>query len=164
MKDRTTPKGHLSGASFSATLPEPYGEHHLVVPSAIKVARLFKMIDAKTMASLTHLSGQLSNPAAMLAVASQVGPEVLSVIGVLIGLAWDHTALELESQLDGQDYMPYGEAVFEELHEHGYPLESIIKVAYAVVARIVTLNTISSEAIEKMDFFGLGQGDSPIKS
>lgn len=132
------------------------GEHHFRVPSVLTGARLLKAVDTEALGGLmamaaTDLRGQ---PMALLGVLRTSGPETIALAGFLLGVAWYHEQLALDTTIDEAAPLVTGEAVIEELHEAGYSLGELVVMAVAVANAWAERNTVSAEVAARTSFFG----------
>ena len=146
-----------------ATLPER-GDVHLQIPSLLSVARLVKGLQRSHLTLVAGMAGQLT-PTAMLALLKESGPELAAVLGALVGLAWRHEELELETTR-GADLIVYGEDVFEELHGAGYTLSELAGIALTVIQAIWEHSQLSAEVQARAGFIfpAMVRSSSPVST
>jgi len=155
MKTRTPPRVIPDTPVYvSVTLPEPKGEHHFRTPSTVTGAKLLNRLQKTHLAAFSALSGHLNNPAGIFALVQQVGPELVGVLGFIVGVSWCHKTLDLESTLGPKDDpLEFGERVIEELHEAEYDLNLVVLLAMVVMRQWVERNSLSQEAMQRAGFF-----------
>jgi len=127
-------------------------DHHLKIPSIMTVSKVVKSLERIHIAALMSLQGKVDQ-AGMLGLIKEAGPELCAVLGALIGLSWSHRDKYLSTPANAADPLAYGEAVFEELHGEGYPLESLVMLGLTVIRAVYDQSEISAEVSEKASFF-----------
>lgn len=125
--------------------------HHMRIPSHLAVAKMLKAMDKSHVAALVAMTGNVK-PSHMLSIFKETGPEIGAAMGALIGKAWNHSDWELETK-PAPDLMAYGEAVWEELHTDGYPLETMVLLALTVIRAIWDQSQFSDEVSKRAAFF-----------
>lgn len=134
------------------------GTHHLRIPSTIAGARAMGALPKDLIDTVREV-----DPAAglteILQLARSAGPQALSLAGHVVGVAWHHRTLDLESvQRAKEDPLVHGERVFEELYEAGYSLDEILSLAFVVATEWLTRNGRAAEALKRADFFAPTRG------
>lgn len=125
--------------------------HHMRIPSHLTVAKMIKSLDQVHIAALMAMKGGVSAASAVHLV-KETGPELAAVMGALIGQAWNHRDWQLQTE-PAPDLMAYGEAVWEELHNDGYHLETLLLLSLTVVRAIWDQSQFSAEVSKRAAFF-----------
>lgn len=157
-------------AAFLPPVPDrpPYiavtaGEvrYSLRVPSLMTVGLVGQALDRSTLASILGLLAQIAEGRSVLValeLARQRGPEILQLLGVLIGVSWVDPTFELESERPSSwsttSVAAYGTAVLEELHEAGWTLSWCAALGLALSTEIQRIATLEAEVQEQARFFG----------
>lgn len=91
-------------------------------------------------------------------------PDMFALLAAAIGVCWADGAWGLDTPLwtEGSP-IPYGEAVYEELHEAGWALDQIAMAVLHLAQHVAEQNTLSAEVVEKTAFFRL-RTDSSTES
>lgn len=129
------------------------GEHAFRVPSGPKAARVLASISVEGLGGLLSL-GEAQDQLQLLAAVRLLGGDTLAALGALIGLGWHHTTRELETPAS-RDVILYGEAVWEELEDAGYPWADIALLGITLLHLSQQRVSIDAEAVKRLDFFGV---------
>lgn len=159
MRARATPR-LIPERSTTLVVDLPgLGDHHFVVPSALRLATLARAVPIERVtAALGLLEASGLDPEELYRHAQSAGVELLQAAGALIGWAWHHETLDLEADPKLLLPLAYGEAVFEELHSAGYALPLVALMAMRLGSRAIEQSTISREAAERLGFFPAPKG------
>lgn len=161
MKTRETPRPSKDTPVYIRCQLPDREDHVFKTPSMLVGMKLFQVLDQSSLMAFASSTSQ-AQPGTMFALMRRAGPEVIQGLGYLVGVSWHHPTLDLETNLKDHegDILAYGGAVFEELHEEGYDLNQIVMMALAVVGNWVSRNSVSQEALEKVDFFQVKEASS----
>jgi len=127
------------------------GTHVLKTPSLVAMADLLAASDDLP-ALLISTAGGVDNVNDALGLLSQGGPRALRAVGALVGMAWHHPTLDLESE-QGASPLEWGGAVYDELHAEGYSFSDIVCLALVVLSEVWAQSQISAEVATRANFF-----------
>lgn len=144
--------------------------YYLRVPSLLVISRIGQAIDRGSMLSMFSLAAAVASGQSLIRsveAARQGGPQVIELLGCLIGIAWADPAVELETvkptSWTAESVSSYGSAVYEELHEAGWTLSQELALGLALMEQI-GINTSIEEAVqEKARFLGRTTGSSSVE-
>lgn len=134
------------------------GDHHLRIPSMPKVARLVKQMKQTHILLLVAMAQAKttndSKAASMMTAIKEGGPELTSAAGALIGIAWFHRqrVMVTEAPKRNGDWLEYGEAIYEELHEEGYTLSEIGSLALTIMRAMWEHSQLTDEVQARAGF------------
>ena len=94
---------------------------------------------------------------------SVLGRDDPAMLGVIIGLAWMHTTLDLEAipptcRADVEEWQAYGDAVLDELDDADWYPAEVDGVAGLLFAEWAAYMQVHAEARETADFFEVTTG------
>jgi hypothetical protein len=129
----------------------------LKVPSALSGMKLLKAMDATSLTAIVSSGTQISDLGSLALIKSS-GPEMLTTLGSVVGMAWYDKHHDLPVPVPGRkaspdDWHEFGETVYESLHEHGFTFSDVLCMAIAVIGEWVGELTLHQEAAERADFF-----------
>jgi hypothetical protein len=134
-------------------------------PSLMTIAVVGRALDIGAVSSILGLASQVSSGASilqLLVAARQSAPEVLALLGCLVGLAWADPVVELETPRpavwDATTVVAYGSGVLEELHEGGWGLNRQLAYGLAVIEQLSALTAIEEAVQERARFFARPRG------
>ena len=127
--------------------------HPMRIPDAIAGLSALRGIGSRRLAMLGSLDRSV--PSMVLALLEQTGPEVLGALCYLIGVAWRHPHLDLETDTSNRrDTIAIGRDVLVELEDGGYTIEQVVMMGAALVGHWSERNAAGAAALERADFFG----------
>jgi len=151
MTERPTPIQIRDGYPFMVIALDDQGDHHMQIPSALSVSKIVKAMDDAHLAGLVAMRADL-DPAQVMTLLKDTGPQLIAGLGALIGTAWRHESLALEAT-DTGDLVAYGEAVYEEMHGHGYRLEAFLILGMTIIRAIWEHAQFTDEVSRRASFF-----------
>lgn len=168
MEKRPTPIAIRDGYPWMTIDLAEHGVHAMCIPSGLAISTLVKSMDETHLILLSSLiqGGTSANPAEMLSLLKDAGPEVLCALGALIGMSWAGTTHTLTSKIPGPMQGPalltYGGEVYEELHSEGYRLEAFLALGMTIMRAIWEQSQFTQEVSLRAAFFsGMGANNSP---
>jgi hypothetical protein len=127
--------------------------HPMRIPDAIAGLSALRGIGSRRLAMLGSLDRSV--PSMVLALLEQTGPEVLGALCYLIGVAWRHPHLDLDTDTSNRrDTIAIGRDVLVELEDGGYTIEQVVTMGAALVGHWSERNAAGAAALERADFFG----------
>lgn len=156
MVPRETPRHNPRHRPYVTIEVPDLGAHVVRIPSMLQLSKLMRAMEDHHFAVALGI-GKISSERElgmldMLSAMREAGPEFASVLAALIGLAWHHEALDLES-VRGDNLLEYGEALFEELYSAGYALEHFLVLGVGILAEALDQNQLRQEVQDKALFF-----------
>lgn len=150
MKPLPSPRRVPEGNARFIVLDVPaHGPHAFRLPSYGRCSELIQFVQSAPPAPAT-IDGtwRTDDPAWA---AFQVGEDQTS--GVLLGTCWYHEAIDLEAKREGRPLTAYGEAVVDEMMDHGYRAAEYHALAARLYERLVEFHhsgrVLQSEAREE---------------
>ena len=156
MTPRPTPIAIRDGYPWMTVELEGHGVHQMCIPSGLAVAQLLQALDQAHLLALASVGAPDDvTPSQLLVLLKDAGPELLSGLGALIGLAWSHQVHELEtpSCRPGESLIDYGALVYEELHAAGYRLEAFVMLGITIIRAIWDQSQFTQEVGLRAAFF-----------
>lgn len=128
------------------------GVHHFRVPCGPKGLRALQVVGASGLAILETMSETESRVELVGNLLALPG-DSLAGLAACVGLGWAHETQDLETP-KGRDLVVYGEGVWEELEDAGYPFREIVITGALILSRILAAVDVDREELAKLDFFG----------
>lgn len=161
MKPRSQNRTLPNHPPYFECMLEGRGMHWLRAPSHAQLAQLISVTQYAPLAVVAMAASEDFNT--QLAMFHQAGDEIGELAGALIGFAWFHESLDLDTHTakpirppgkrpDYTPYCAYGAAVYEELHEAGYTLQEIAGMLVAILGTIAAATSVSDEVVERATF------------
>jgi len=125
----------------------------LRAPSLPRMSAIFDELGEQRRNRLVGLLSQVSEGRPMLAV-MLAAHDVVPLFAALLGECWADPDLALDSiREQGEDLGDYGTRVYEELHEAGWTLETVLAGALAVMEQVRISAQVSEEVASRAAFF-----------
>lgn len=131
-------------------------DYHFLPPSALAFGEIVGSLDNRgihAMSLMADPDGEMT--LAGLALTLRNTPSLLKGMAALLGVSWYNRQWDLETpRRDDDDWLKYGAAVYEELHQGGFNLEAITVAALGISEQVMEAQQVSVEVRKRISFFG----------
>ncbi len=156
MRDRDKPRKIPDRSTYFTVETQHQGVIDFRTPNPVAGFRALQGMAQGKVAVLLSAAGKATDPAVMLRLYAEVGPDMGSLLGYFVGVAWRHRDLDLEAaddtKLRRSDPLAWGEEVIDELHEAGWTMTDMVATGALIVQHWIETVEVEEGVADRVDF------------